>query len=184
MGAHALHCCLCMPAAAQCKACVYKAFSDCTTPRARAASCSRAQGTGVSDAMMCDRSRRGSFSFLGFVSLRQASEFLFDQLAAPTPRDRTSEWIMECRRQEGMASPLLLAAVIDQHARDRTVLQGSPKQCTAWAIGHGPVNCERRRRSIHAAFAAGLRMRTPFFNGETTGREALNFLLGMDIRRP
>lgn len=78
-----------------------------------------------------------------------------------------------------MASPLLLAAVIDQHARDPTVLQGSPKQCTAWAIGHGPVNCERRRRSIHAAFATGLRMRTPFFNGETTGREALSvFFIG------
>lgn len=185
MGAHALHCCLCMPAAAQCKACVYKAFSDCTTPRARAASCSRAQGTGVSDAMMCDRSRRdpspssalsrydkrrSSFLISWLLRLRE-TEHGANGLWNAVERDREG-------RQEGMASPLLLAAVIDQHARDPTVLQGSPKQCTAWAWPCA-VNCERRRRSIHAAFDAGLRMRTPFFNGETTGREALSvFFIG------
>lgn len=134
--------------------------------------------------MMCDRSRRdpspssalsrydkrrSSFLISWLLRLRE-TEHGANGLWNAVERDREG-------RQEGMASPLLLAAVIDQHARDPTVLQGSPKQCTAWAWPCA-VNCERRRRSIHAAFDAGLRMRTPFFNGETTGREALNFFIG------
>ena len=35
--------------------------------------------------------RGGSFFFLGFVSLRQASEFLFDQLSAPRQEFRRPE---------------------------------------------------------------------------------------------
>jgi hypothetical protein len=71
-----------MPAAAQCKACVYKAFSDCTTPRARAASCSRAQGTGVSDAMMCVTGRGGDPSPSSALSRydKRRSSFLISWL--------------------------------------------------------------------------------------------------------
>ena len=136
--------------------------------------------------------RGGSFFFLGFVSLRQASEFLFDQLSAPRQEFRRPEQGANGTQREtereatgrdggdggASASRLLL----QWSTGTREIEQCCSLHCRVPEAEHcmalSTVSDDHAGFAVEGADgdAFGLvgRCPTAFFNGETTGREALN----------